>query len=641
MSPRARAGRTGIGRSLRIRVEQGIGAALVACAVLGCSTPVGVVHMDARAVHRELTRSALATQEPSSYSLWVLHRMGLASTFRRTPTRALEQLRQNIVWEFADDRLFALAELSFLAAEKLDDRPGYLAAAVYAYAFLFPEDQSQRLPPLDPRLRIAADLYNRSLTEGLTGPDGRIALSGGRYEFPPGTLEVDFDPANLSWAGYELVDFEGAAALGVRGLRNRYRVAGIGASLVAGIRRLEGVPEPAAARVPLLIKVPLTALLRIHAPRAALRDGLITARLEVYAADVAPTVEIGDESVPLEYEGSSALAATLSDSRIWDVELRGFFGGDFSLYPDRTSEDGLTLLHPYQEGRVPVVFVHGTASSPARWADLVNEITNLPVLREHYQPWLFSYNTGQPIAYSAMLLRRALVRAVAELDSDGDDPALQRIIVVGHSQGGLLTKLTVVDSDQRFRELVSPRPLEELDLDPEALDLLRGSLVFEPLPFVARVVFICTPHRGSYRTMGSIARWVRNSIQLPGEVVGAAAQMVVRNPEIAAQDSLDGVPSSIDNMTPDNRWLMTLAESPIAPGVRAHSIVAVRGNGPVEEGNDGVVEYTSAHIEGVESEKVVRSGHSAQGHPETIQEVIRILYEHLREGDEAVALATD
>jgi len=41
-----------------------------------------------------------------------------------------------------------------------------------------------------------------------------------------------------------------------------------------------------------------------------------------------------------------------------------------------------------------------------------------------------------------------------------------------------------------------------------------------------------------------------------------------------------------------------------------------------------VVEYQSAHIDGVESELVVHSGHSAQDHPDTIEEVRRILLEH-------------
>jgi len=51
---------------------------------------------------------------------------------------------------------------------------------------------------------------------------------------------------------------------------------------------------------------------------------------------------------------------------------------------------------------------------------------------------------------------------------------------------------------------------------------------------------------------------------------------------------------------------------------------------PLDEAGDGVVKYTSAHIEGVESEKIVRSGHSVQGNPEAIQEIKRILTENVK-----------
>ena len=57
-------------------------------------------------------------------------------------------------------------------------------------------------------------------------------------------------------------------------------------------------------------------------------------------------------------------------------------------------------------------------------------------------------------------------------------------------------------------------------------------------------------------------------------------------------------------------------------------IIPVKGTGPVQDGNDGVVEYQSAHIDDVESELIVRSGHSTQATPETIEEVRRILYLH-------------
>ena len=49
----------------------------------------------------------------------------------------------------------------------------------------------------------------------------------------------------------------------------------------------------------------------------------------------------------------------------------------------------------------------------------------------------------------------------------------------------------------------------------------------------------------------------------------------------------------------------------------------------MEKLDDGVVAYSSAHIEPVESEYVVRpSDHSTQGNPKTIEEVRRILGLH-------------
>ena len=88
------------------------------------------------------------------------------------------------------------------------------------------------------------------------------------------------------------------------------------------------------------------------------------------------------------------------------------------------------------------------------------------------------------------------------------------------------------------------------------------------------------------------------------------------------------IPTALDNMDASNPFIKALSATPIAPGVKAHSIIPVKGDGPVEDGNDGVVEYKSAHIDGVESELVVRSGHSTQATPQTIEEVRRILYEH-------------
>jgi hypothetical protein len=105
------------------------------------------------------------------------------------------------------------------------------------------------------------------------------------------------------------------------------------------------------------------------------------------------------------------------------------------------------------------------------------------------------------------------------------------------------------------------------------------------------------------------------------------ADLVTDDPRIA----LRKMPTSIDNMTPGNPFLETFVQIPVARGITAHSIIPVLPDGPYQEGNDGVVEYKSAHIDGVASELVVRSGHSTQSTPEAIEEIRRILLLHLAE----------
>jgi hypothetical protein len=78
-------------------------------------------------------------------------------------------------------------------------------------------------------------------------------------------------------------------------------------------------------------------------------------------------------------------------------------------------------------------------------------------------------------------------------------------------------------------------------------------------------------------------------------------------------------------MSPLSNFIHALENIPVASDVTGNSIIAVDTDGPVTQGNDGVVQYSSAHIEPVESELVVRSGHSAEGNPHTIEEVRRIL----------------
>jgi pimeloyl-ACP methyl ester carboxylesterase len=284
---------------------------------------------------------------------------------------------------------------------------------------------------------------------------------------------------------------------------------------------------------------------------------------------------------------------------------------------------------PYRPGLIPVVFVHGTASSVVRWAEMYNRLLADPEIRSRFQFWFFQYDSGNPIALSSLRLREALTAAVARLDPEGKDPALRRIVLIGHSQGGLLVKMQGIASGDRLWNAISRKPLDQLRLSDQTRDLFQRGMFVEPLPEVSRMVFICTPHRGSFVAgRNIIANVVRKLVSLPFALTGVAAD-IARNTDAAAVGVNPVIYSAVDNMSPRNHFIRALQEIPIASSITVNSIIAVEGDGPVEQGDDGVVKYSSAHIEPVESELVVKSSHSTQGNPHTIEEVRRILRLHV------------
>lgn len=600
-----------------------------------CATPVGVRRLDPEEANRKIAATVLATGKPSAATLQILNRSGLAETFRSAPAAALAALHEGMPTASRADRFFALAELSFRHASQGGGPAYYLAAAVYAYAFLFPRAGSGSPDAFDPRLRTAVDLFNRGIAEGFSEQASRrVVLAAGTYRLPFGELAVQVDPAEFRWGPFRMVDFLDAAELDVRGLRNDYRWPGIGAALVASLRHVPGAYEREFARVPSSLKVPVTAVLHLPNVEEGLASGRLEGRLALYTAQEGTTIAVGGRDVPLEYRPTAALASTLEGSQVYTLELKGLLSGDLALVKKSARfRDNVFLMAPYRPGRVPLVLVHGTASSPARWAQLLNEIANDRELANRYQVWLFTYNTGNPILFSAGILAQGLRHVVQELDPEGRDEALRKMVVVGHSQGGMLTRLTAVDSGERFWEQSFHVPIDRLDVSPETRELLRRSLFFTPLPFVRRVVFIATPHRGSFLIGEWVSEVLRRVITLPFTVLTPLQEIFENSPEAAAARSMKvEVPRSTDNMNPRSAFIQAFSALPVAPGVTGHSIIAVKNpEDPPEDWDDGVVAYSSAHLDGVASELIVRSGHSVQEAPQAIEEVRRILLENLRE----------
>ncbi|MFZ5570274.1 MAG: esterase/lipase family protein [Thermodesulfobacteriota bacterium] len=629
-----------IPRSLR-RAGIRVIPAMIALLLIGCATPVGVRSIDPKQVQRNLTASILSGDQLSATTRQILNRAGLDEQFEDQPEEVIAALHKGLPTASESDRLFALAELSYAHAIGEGTKPYFFATAVYAYAFLFPEDGAAAPQPSDPRLRTALDLYNLSIASALSFKkigDVQPDADEKTIQLPFGELTVKIPPEEFLWGSFKLTNFVSTADFDVRGLRNRYRWPGIGAPLAASTKPLKGVDDPAYRRIPPKLKVPVTAFLRLDNATEGIKNGKVRGSLEFYTPVEATTVDIQEHKVPLEYECSSALAYTLEGSRAYDVELSALFSGNLSLVKDKARfRDNLFLMAPYRKGLIPVVFVHGTASSPARWAEMFNELSNDPHLWRSYQFWLFTYNTGNPIVYSAGILADGLRNIVKELDPSGEDPALGHMVVIGHSQGGLLTKLMTVDNGTILWDKAFQKPFEELKASEEAKEILRRSLFFKPIPSVKRVVFLATPHKGSYLAGGWVTRSLREFISLPNRLVKTMKEIVKQNPELEATISIDKIARSTDNMDPNSFFVKTLSPLPVSPGITAHSICAVNNpDDPREEWTDGVVDYSSAHLEGVASEFIVHSGHSTQDHPATIEEVRRILLEHLDKTKESL-----
>jgi pimeloyl-ACP methyl ester carboxylesterase len=605
--------------------RRAVPACCLVLALLGCSPPLKVERLSGPESYAQLNRSALMGNFLSERTLTVLRRHALLDAWKFYPDAAIARLRDEVVRQpDAWPDLFALAELNYLQGERDGSKPYFLAAAVYAYAFLFPQDGLPGPSPFDPEFRQACDIYNLGLTSAFAGADGgAVQLVSGARILPFGQIDLLVDEDTLRWGGRTLVSFQTTSNLAVEGMQNVYRAPGLGAPLAALAEA--GRTPPQGIKVSTRLRVPSNLLLVMDAPRRQLAEPVLHGKILVHTIFDSTEIRVGGQVVPLEYDQTAARALSLVEASAWGNEYTGFLNG--ALFDRPASQ--LVALQPHQRGHMPVILVHGTASSPFRWADMVNDLLEVQAIRDHYEFWFFSYSTGNPIPYSALQLREAIDNAVTELGGVKADPALNRMTLIGHSQGGLLAKMQVIDAGDRLWTGISNRPLDQLKVSADTRTLLRDSLFPERLPEVQSVIFIATPHRGSYVAAFSISRLIGRLVTLPLAITRAGAEVLSGNGDGIF---ISGTPTrlgSIYGMSPNSPFIKSLAAIPVAPGVHAHSIIAVANEGPLEDGSDGVVRYTSAHIDDAESELVVRSGHSTQANPATIGEVQRILLEQL------------
>jgi len=210
------------------------------------------------------------------------------------------------------------------------------------------------------------------------------------------------------------------------------------------------------------------------------------------------------------------------------------------------------------------------------------------------------------------------------------------MVLVGHSMGGLVSRMQTLESGEEFWRILSDQPFEKVKADDEERQRLAAAMFFHPNPSVQRVVTIGTPHRGSDYS-NDYTQWLgRKFIRLPTSLIEMGNSLIRQNPGVFRDTELLLTKTSIDSLSPDSPIFPTMLRARRAPWVHYHNIIGILEKSKWfhtdAPDSDGVVTVDSAHIDDIDSEVVVSSSHSMiHSTPRAILEVRRILVEHLRD----------
>lgn len=354
----------------------------------------------------------------------------------------------------------------------------------------------------------------------------------------------------------------------------------------------------------------------------------VTATLDFKGSDATLSLERPTKERTANVEGKvRPLAADFSAPISYyeppaNLLLVGFLGGiRGGNYAEKT---GLYFLQPYDPDRIPLVFVHGLFSTPFTWVETINGLQADPEIRKHYQFWVFAYPTGNPILYNALHLREELAKV------DKLYPNHRPYVVIGHSMGGMLTRMQVItltramwENDKKIgasaKNVFANNPSDSL---------IVRTAVFKANPRIKRVVFVCTPHRGSDIATNWIGKIGISLIALPLNVAKTMTDSLTAQEIAQLTGSSQRLPNSVTGLKPTNPAF------PVVNGARMtvpyHSIIGDRGKDHCPNCTDGVVAYWSSHLDGAKSEKIVPGPHTSTGLPQTIAELDRILELHLK-----------
>lgn len=586
----------------------------------------------------------------------LLRHYALLDVYKRDQEECLVQLQELAMDEKGAEKIYAISELAYIIGKQAEraHREGqaldmYTVAVCNAYLYLFCPELDVSRNPYDPQFRGACDLYNAALesTLSMVSKQGKLR-PGNSYRITTSTKdhEKNYDIQVVSrgkWHDDDFDELKFCSELQVNVLQTANVNYGVGVPMIA-VRKTHAGESPVEKFYPEGLSFPVTALLRVTSPTVhTSRDSqhrhpcVLELRDPLESTDI----ELNDRKVPLQSDLSTPLAYFLDNPKFRE-QTNSTLG---LLDPHKTEKlRGVYMLEPYDPNRIPVVMVHGLWSSPLTWMPMFNDLRSFQELRRNYQFWFYQYPTGQPFWISATQMRSDLFELRRSLDPNAIHPVLDQMVLVGHSMGGLVSRLQTLESGEEFWRILSDEPFEKVKGEETERQRLAASLFFHPNNSIKRVVTIGTPHRGSTYS-NDYTRWVgRKLIKLPSSITDVGNSLIRQNPSLFRNTELVTTTTSIDSLSPESPIFPTMLRARRAPWVKYHNIVGVvhKSNwfGGEAELSDGVVEVESAHMDDVASEIMVEAKHQdIHTKPRAILEVRSILVEHLREVCTQPALA--
>ncbi|HMO13113.1 MAG TPA: hypothetical protein PKD64_11630 [Pirellulaceae bacterium] len=650
----------------------------------GQEAPVKVRKRPKNPLESTLNLVGTGGPKPSERTEQILRRYALLEEYKSRPDRAVNQLMDHVQREPTLEMVNAWTELAYIRAHTEHTSGNddialgwYFGALTQAFAHLFDERLRDQRNVFDPAFRKSCDIYNQSI-EGmlriiakrkLLKPDSSIVLRVADRDIH---IHIRLEGR---WKSEPIEEIKFASDYLVQGLRNQYQSFGLGVPLIA----TRAGPSEQDNRIganyyPPGLTFPLTAYFEVcdARPTAATFPyqflGKMTSisdqrtsvgpdsgaepqlKTEFVLHLVDPlesgNILINGQVVPLESDTTTPLAYFLKDPLINTsvFSTLALLDGEFAK-----GFHGLYLLEPYNPHKIPVVMVHGLWSSPTTWTEMFNDLRADAEIRDRYQFWFYLYHSGQPFWVSAHQMREDLQRVRQELDPYRNSVAMDHMVLIGHSMGGLISRLQTLESRDDFWNIVSDRPIYELKGDPELIREMSGIFYFSPNPSIRRVITIGTPHKGSEYANDS-TRWLsRKLIRLPKRLIDGPHSIVKANPDYFRNPKFFEIATSIDSLSPNSQYFERMANAQRAPWVSYHNIVGIVEPHGVEKWifpnqgeSDGVVTAESAISPDTISEQRVGAGHAeVHRHPVSILEVRRILHENLNEYESGVRITRD